>query len=164
MVSSMGRDRFTVTSFDDGRARWSVLVDDRTPTPPHRSGRLDTVAVGVAGGALGGAALGLWIVGDGTNSSIAVVRAAIGGAVGGGFAGTRIRETRQAVVRSDRDRQRWKSLFAKTPTAVADLSICENDFSIVAVNDEFRNSVGAYATRHSTSCETTAVVKRFLYE
>jgi|GEM_PF-1627424 len=99
-----------------------------------------TVAVWSAGGALGGAALGLWIVGDTTDSTVAVARAAIGGAVGGGFAGTKISQTRRALAVSDRDRRRWKSLFAKAPVAVADLSICENAFSIVTVNDEFRNS------------------------
>ncbi|WP_436910767.1 sensor histidine kinase [Halosimplex marinum] len=99
-----------------------------------------TVAVWSAGGVLGGAALGLWIAGGGTGSSAAVVRAAIGGAVGGGFAGTEISRTRSALATSDRDRRRWKSLFAKAPTAVADLSIRENAFSIVAVNDEFRTS------------------------
>lgn len=97
-----------------------------------------TVAVWGARGALGGAALGLWIVGDGSNSAVAVARAA----VGGGFAGMRIRQTRQALARSDRDRHWWKSLFAKAPTAVADPGICENAFFIVTVNDEFRNHFG----------------------
>ena len=98
-----------------------------------------TVAVWSGGGALGGAALGLWIVGDGADSSVAVARAAIGGTVGGGFAGTKISQTRHALAISDRERHRWKSLFSKAPTAVADLSIRENAFSIVTVNDEFRN-------------------------
>lgn len=108
----------------------------------RRIGRGDwtTVAVWGAGGALGAAALALWIAGDGTDPSVAVSRAAIGGAVGGGFAGARIRKARQSVARADRNRRRWRSLFAKAPTAVADLTVRENAFSIVAVNDEFRNS------------------------
>jgi two-component system OmpR family sensor kinase len=108
----------------------------------RRIDRVDwtTVAVWSAGGALGGAALGLWIAGDGTDSSVAVARTAIGGAAGGGFAGTKISLTRGALAVSDRDRRRWQSLFAKAPTAAADLSICENTFTIVTVNDEFRTS------------------------
>jgi len=99
-----------------------------------------TVAVWCAGGALSGAALGLWIVGDGTGSLVAVLQAAVGGAVAGGLAGTKISRTRQALASADRDRNRWKSLFERAPTAVADLSLSENTFSIVAVNDEFQKS------------------------
>ncbi len=99
-----------------------------------------TTAVWSAGGALGGATLGLLIVGDGTDLSVAVAQAAIGGAVGGGFAGTKVSRARQARAGCDRDRRRWKALFAKAPIAVADLSVRENEFSIVTVNDEFRDS------------------------
>ena len=113
-----------------------------------------TVAVWSAGGALGGAGLGLLIVGDATGSSVAVARAAIGGAVGGGVAGTKIGQTRRALAAADRDRRRWQSLFVKAPTAVADLSTGENAFSIVAVNGEFRRSFpadGGYEGRHLRS-------------
>jgi len=108
----------------------------------RRADRVDwmTVAMWSAGGALGGAGIGLWVVGDGTDSSAAVARAALGGAVGGGFAGTKISQTRRALAISESDRRRWKSLFAKAPTAVADLSTCDSAFSIVTVNDEFRTS------------------------
>ncbi len=84
--------------------------------------------------------MGLWIAGDGTDLSVAVAQAAIGGAVGGGFAGTKISRARRTQAISDRDRRRWRSLFAKAPIAVADLSVRENEFSIVTVNDEFRDS------------------------
>ena len=115
---------------------------------------LRTVAVWGAGGALGGAALGLWIGGGGTDWVVAVMRGALGGAVGGVFAGAEIRGVRQAKARADRDRRRWRSLFARAPTAVADLSIRDDAFSIVAVNDEFRNSFptdGDYEGRHLRS-------------
>ncbi|QPV62667.1 HAMP domain-containing histidine kinase [Halosimplex litoreum] len=101
---------------------------------------LATVVVWGVGGALGGAGLGLWIVGDGTDLPVAVARAAIGGAIGGGFAGAKIGRARQAAARTERDRRRWRSLFARAPTAAADLSVRENAFSIVAVNDEFRSA------------------------
>ncbi|CCQ33530.1 histidine kinase [Halorhabdus tiamatea SARL4B] len=55
------------------------------------------------------------------------------------MAGTKISQTRQALASADRDRHRWKALFERAPTAVADLSISDNAFSIVAVNDAFRN-------------------------
>jgi signal transduction histidine kinase len=99
-----------------------------------------TVAVWGVGGALGGVGLGLWIAGVGTDPSVAVTRAAIGGGVGGGLAGARVSQTRRALAVSDRDRRRWQSLFAKAPTAVADLSIRSDTFSIATVNDEFRTS------------------------
>jgi signal transduction histidine kinase len=116
-----------------------LLTVDRLHRRIDRDG-LTTVAAWGVGGALGGAALGLWVGGGGTDWTVAVAQAAIGGAVGGGVAGAKIREARQAAARADRDRRRWRSLFARAPTAVADLSVRENAFSIVAANDEFRNS------------------------
>jgi len=105
---------------------------------------LATVAKWTSIGVVGILLLGAWVFGIQTLQSrlkpfVLGTQAAIGGAVGGLFVGYTIAQVRRARAESERERRRWESLFANTPTAIADLTVTSQHLDIASANDTFQS-------------------------
>jgi len=103
-----------------------------------------TVARWTAVGVVGVLLLGAWVFGIQTFQSqikpfILATQVAIGGAVGGLFVGYTIAQVRSARAESERERRRWESLFANTPTAIADLALADDVLAIASANETFES-------------------------
>jgi signal transduction histidine kinase len=89
-------------------------------------------------GVVGALVLGLQPVNDRVELAVVVFQLALWGAVGGALAGVRIAQGATARANSEREWDRWRSLFRNAPAAIADLAIEDGTLVIVTANDAFR--------------------------
>jgi len=117
----------TTRSLDDvGRQQYPILAKWTV------GGFLGAVVVGAL-------VLGFQPVTDRLELAVGVFQLALWGTVGGALAGVRIAQGEAARATSERERDRWRSLFRNVPAAIADLTVENGTLVIVAANDAFRD-------------------------